>query len=613
MSAPSTRQACAASASGAGAAAAPRTLPELFRQVTTAHPAAVAFRFKCDGAWRDLTWAEQGAAVCRIAKSLLALGVEPGERVAILSETRLEWIQCDSAIVNVGAVTVGIYPSNLAAECARALEHAAVKVAFVEDDEQLQKVLPACGTGAPARHIVVIDGRGRPAAGILAWPAFLALGSDVADRRLDEIGRRVTPDDLAALVYTSGTTGAPKGAMLTHGNLVFVARAATDALRVQSHYCTLLFLPLAHVFARLIVYMCQQAPLTVAIAEDIGKVAINLREVRPHFIAGVPRIYEKVHERALTSAEEAGGLRRRLFRWALEVGRRAARLRQAGQPLPSGLALQQAIADRLVLRRVREAFGGRLLWAVSGAAPLGAEIGDFFQACGVTIIEGLGMTENSSLSNVNRPDRNKPGTVGPVVPGVEMKLAEDGEVLFRGPNVMLGYYRDPEATAETIDADGWLSSGDIGRIDADGFLTITDRKKDLIITAGGKNIAPQRIERALRTSRYISQIVACGDRRKFIVALLTLDAANILEWARRHGLDSKSVAELATEPQVIELIDSEIAERNRELASFESVKKFRILPRDLSIEAGDLTPTLKIRRKALCAKHRELIDSMYGE
>ncbi len=590
----------------------PRTLRDLFLQVSTAHAREVAFRYKRDGRWVDVTWSEQGAAVDRISRGLLALGVEQGDRVCILCGTRLEWIQCDSAIINTGAVTVGIYHSNLAAECAYIIEHCEAKVLFVEDREQLEKILPLRSELPRLRHIVVYDDPGEAAAGVSSWEDFLERGKAVADDRLEEVGRRIDPEDLASLVYTSGTTGVPKGAMITHANLLFAARAANTVLISRPGFATLLFLPLAHVFARLIVYMCQRGRLCIAFAEDMQRVPANLREVRPDFLVCVPRVFEKIQEKIVTTAEDAGGLKHWLFDWAVGVGRRVSRKRLAHEPIPWGLGLSHTLADRLVLHKIREVFGGRVVWAVSGAAPLNRDINEFFHACGVPIVECLGMTENTSLSNVNRLDHNKLGTVGPVVPGVEMKLAEDGEILFRGPNVMQGYFKNPQATAETIDGDGWLYSGDIGEIDADGFLTITDRKKDLIITAGGKNVAPQRIEKTLRTSRYLSQVVACGDRQKFISALVTLDADNIRAWARDHGLESSSLEELTAHQDVRALVKTEIAERNRRLASFESVKEFRILPRDLSIEAGELTPTMKIKRRVVVEKYGHLLEEIYG-
>lgn len=589
----------------------PRTLRELFLQVTTDHAREVAFRSKRSGTWVDVTWSDQRAAVDAISKSLIALEIEKGDGVCLLSGTRLKWVQCDSAIVNIGAVTVGIYHSNLAPECAYILEHCEARVVFVENREQLDKVLCMRSRLPRLRHIIAYDEVDEPGADVLSWQTFLERGSNVSDARLEEIGGEIRPDDLASLVYTSGTTGVPKGAMITHANLLFASEAANKILISRPGFTTLLFLPLAHVFARMIVYMCQRGVLAIAFAEDMTKIPANLQEIRPDFLVSVPRIFEKIHQKAVDAAADAGGIKSKLFDWAIAVGRRVSRKRLAHESVPFTLALSHAVADKLVLHKVRNVFGGRVEWAVSGAAPLNPEINEFFHACGVNIVEGLGMTENTSLSNVNRLDHNKLGTVGPVVPGVEMKLADDGEILFRGPNLMKGYFKNPKATAETIDSDGWLRTGDIGQIDADGFLTITDRKKDLIITAGGKNVAPQRVEKILRTSRYLSQVVACGDRRKFISALVTLDAENIEAWARSRGLDSSNLEELSRHADVLALVQAEITERNRKLASFESVKQFRILPRDLSIEGGELTPTLKIRRRVVCEKYAGLIDEIY--
>lgn len=590
-----------------------RSLYELFAQITTEAAEKTAFRVKRDGEWRPVSWGEQAREVRRISCGLLALGVEPGDRVALLASTRLEWVQCDSAIVCIGGVTVGIYHSNLAIDCEHILEHSESRIVFVEDHAQLQKVLEVRDSLPALETIVIVDGDRGTTAGVLDWRGFIEGGEGVDPARLEQIGRSLDRDSLASLVYTSGTTGTPKAAMISHGNLLFTAAAATRALSVEPHYSTLLFLPLAHVFARMIVYLCQAGKLELAFAENIGHAMANLQEVRPYFICSVPRVFEKIHERVLTAAHESGGIKHRIFRWAEGVGRRAARRRLAHRPLSPWLALQLRIADRLVLHKVRELFGGRLVLAASGAAPLNVDTNEFFQACGVNILEGLGMTENTSLSNVNRLELNKLGTVGPAIPGIEMKLADDGEILFRGPNVMRGYFKNPEATAETFDGEGWLRTGDIGTIDADGYLTITDRKKDLIITAGGKNIAPAHIEKTIRNSRFIHQVVAIGDRRKYITALITLEAETIRAWAAAQGLAERSLAALATDERVLALIDSEVQNRNRELASFESVKKFRILPRELTIEDGDLTPSLKIKRRVICEKHADLVESMYGD
>ncbi len=588
----------------------PRTLYELFDEVTTRDPERVAFRFKKDGRWHDLTWAAQRTAVDRISKSLIALGVGRGDSVAILSSTRLEWVQCDSAIVNIGGVTAGIYPSNLGPACAYIIDHSAAALLFVENGEQLEKIRTTRSAWPALRSIVIFDGY--EANGAASWREFLEMGAGIPDAELERRRRSLAPDDLASLVYTSGTTGQAKGVMISHANFLFTTRAATQCLALEGHETTLLFLPLAHVFARLIVYLCMRLGVTVCFAEELGRIAENMKEVRPHFILSVPRIYEKFHDKIVSAAERAGTLRRWLFGWALGIGGELVRRETAGEPISAALRLRHALADRLVLSKVREVFGGRLEFCVSGSAPLNPKICEFFLACGIKLIEGLGMTENASLSNVNPISHIKPGTVGPVVPGVEMKLAPDGEVLFRGSNVMAGYYKDPAATAEAIDADGWLHSGDIGEIDADQYLKITDRKKELIVTAGGKKVAPQRVEKVLRESRFISQAVAYGDRRKFISALLTLEAETLGLWATENGLGGLAPDQLLQHPAVRTLIEGEVAARNRELASFESVKQFRILPCELSVAAGELTPTLKLKRKVIYANYQGLLDEMYG-
>ena len=589
-----------------------RTIYEMFRDVASSRPDGTACRYKSGGEWHDVSWAEHEATVKTISKALLALEVAKGDRIGILSQTRVEWVQSDLGIVSCGAVTVGIYPSNLGPECSYILNHCEAEVLIVEDEEQLHKILSIRAEIPKVRQIVRIDGPSDLDNGVMSWKEFLGAGGSVPDADLEARAGQIEPDDLASLVYTSGTTGVPKGAMITHRNLLFTSESVSGSLIVEPHFVMLLFLPLAHVFARLIVYVCTHNGLTVAFAESIQKVADNLREVGPEFIVCVPRIYEKVYDKITSGVEEAGGLKATIFNWALGVGREVSALQLQNQPIPGFLGLKHKLATKLVLGKIQAAFGGQLVYAISGAAPLNKEIAEFFHACGVVILEGLGMTENTSFSNVNRYDHNKLGTVGPTGPGIEMKLAPDGEVLFRGDNVVKGYYKQPEETAETFDAEGWLHTGDIGEIDEDGFLRITDRKKDIIVTAGGKNVAPQRIERILRTSRYIAQVVAIGDKRQFLSALVTLDPESVPAWAKEKGITFESVEDLSSNPEVIKLIEAEVDDKNNQLASFESVKKFRILPRDLSIEAGEMTPTLKVKRKVVLDKHAGLVDGMYS-
>lgn len=585
---------------------------QLLNAVVAANPNKTAYQFKREGQWRNVTWSEQAVRCKQIAKSLLALGVKHGERVAILSTTRLEWVQCDFGIMNAGGVTVGVYPTNLAADCAYVINHCDAEIVFVENKMQLDKLLSVRSEINRVRHLVIYDGASDAANHVMSWEDFLVKGKDIAESAYEQRATAIQAEDLASLVYTSGTTGVPKGVMLTHRNVLFTMETASASLYLKPEFVTLLFLPMAHVFARLIINFSMYNGMAVAFAEGIEKVPDNLKEIRPHFIASVPRIFEKIYTKITSGVQDAGGVKAKLFHWALNVGYEVSALQQQKQSIPAGLSFKHGLANKLVLSKVQAAFGGRMIWAVSGAAPLNKSIAEFFHACGVLILEGIGMTENTSFTNVNRYDNNKFGTVGQVGPGVEMKIASDGEVLYRGANVMKGYFKNPEATAETIDQDGWLYTGDIGEVDGEGFLRITDRKKDLIITAGGKNIAPQRIERILRASRYISQAMAFGDRKKYITALVTLNPEHVGPWAKAVGIDYKNFEELAHHPKVRDLIEAEIAEKNNELASFESVKYVRIVPKDFSIDGGELTPSMKLKRKVVTERYRNLLEEMYA-
>ena len=587
------------------------SLYQMFQEVSTINGSKLAFKHKRKGNWFDVTWTEARETVQRVSKSLIALKIEKASKASILSQTRLEWVLCDYGIVSCGVVTVGIYHSNLAEGCAYILDHSDSEIVFVEDAEQLAKVLEVRERLPDLRHIVIYEGPSDPKRGVMSWEDFLDQGAAVSEEEVAQRGEELGPEDLASIVYTSGTTGEPKGAMISHGNLVFTSWSAGESLYMEPFFSTLLFLPLAHVFARLIVYVCLRKAVPVAFAESFNTVVQNLQEIRPHFIASVPRVYEKAYDKIVSNAADAGGIKLKLFYWALGVGRKVGELQQKKQPIPGGLALQHRIAHKLVLHKIVEIFGGRMEWSVSGAAPLNKSIAEFFHACGVLILEGIGMTENTSFTHVNRFDNYKFGSVGQLGPEVEHLIATDGELLTRGANTMQGYFKSPEATAETIDQEGWLHTGDIGEVDDEGFLRITDRKKDLIITAGGKNVAPQHVEQVLRTSHYIGQVVAIGDRKKFLSAIVTLDPDTVPEWAAQNDLGDLTLEELAVHPKVHELIEMEIEQRNKNLASYEGIKKFEILPRDFSIEGGELTPTLKVKRKAVVEKYKDEIESLY--
>jgi long-chain acyl-CoA synthetase len=419
------------------------------------------------------------------------------------------------------------------------------------------------------------------------------------------------PDDTATIVYTSGTTGPPKGVVQTHGNHVAALESAARCLRVEEGWVHLLFLPLAHSFARLEALTAVHRGLTTAFAESIDKVRDNLPEVRPHFIVSVPRVFEKVYATVLARAEAGPPLKRKIFHWALGVGREVSARQQAHQPVTGALALKSRLAHRLVFSKLHAALGGRLRFAVSGGAPLSREIAEFFHAAGILILEGYGLTETCPILTCNREDAFRFGSVGQTMPGIEVAIAPDGEILGRGPNIARGYFRKPEATAEVFRADGWFATGDVGRFDDDGFLFITDRKKDLIVTAGGINIAPQNIENLLKGDPFISQVLVHGDRRPYPVALITLNPDELAAFARAQGILTPDPAVLAKHPKVVDRVSRIVEEKNTELQSYAKIKKFAILPEDFTPDNGLLTPTLKVKRRVISEKYRELLDSLY--
>jgi len=590
-----------------------KSIYELFQTICQKNQNSNAFSSKKGGQWEAVTWGEHERTCRSISKSLMALGIEHADKVNILSNTRLEWVQCDMGTVNIGAVTVGIYAANLAEDCAYIINHSDAKIVFVENYDQLQKVESLRDQMPGLQHIVLFDGHGKNENGIMGWDDFMAKGNTISDAAFEERAAETALDDLAAIVYTSGTTGVPKGAMITHENLLFTSWSVTECLEILPGYKTLLFLPLAHVFARILTFFSMRGAVTVYFAESIETIGENLKEVQPDFFASVPRIYEKVYDKITSGAKDAGGLKEKIFNWALATGMQVSALQQQNEKPGAVLGIKNSIADKLVFSKIKAAMGGRVIWAISGAAPLNKTIAEFFHACGILVLEGIGMTENTSFTNVNRPDKFKFGTVGQPGPGIEQAVAADGEVLYRGKNVMKGYFKAPEETAKTIDENGWLYTGDIGEIDADGFLKITDRKKDLIITAGGKNIAPQRIEKIIRTSRYISQVVAYGDKKKFCSALITVDQPQVEAWAIKKGLDVTAWKSLCESEEIKKLIFSEVQDKNKELSSYETLKKIIILPEDFTIEAGELTASMKIKRKVVIDRHKQQLEALYDE
>jgi long-chain acyl-CoA synthetase len=559
-----------------------RTAPELWRDAVRDAPDEPAYLEEQADGWAPVSWEEAAERVDDLAHGLLARGLRHGDRVAVLSRTRLEWILLDWALMSIGAVVVGLYPTSSAKECEYVLAHCEAVLAFAEDDEQARKLVSVRGALPALREIVPFD-----------WLDKLESDGRLAKHLRPE---PVEEDDLATLIYTSGTTGPPKGCMLKHRNLVTAATRVREAIHHPGDV-VLLFLPLAHSYGRLAHQSASFRGATVAIVADVARVPEALAAVRPTVLPAVPRVYEKVHANTLGEIERAGGLRRRIGLWALGVGGRTSRARREGASAGGVLALQQRLAERLVFAKVRDRLGGRLRVGISGAAPLSTDVMEFFHALGVPVIEGYGLTETASSATVNEPEDFRIGTVGRPVEGAEIRLADDGEILIRSDAVFAGYYKEPEATAEALTEDGWLRTGDVGELDAEGFLRITDRKKDLIITAGGKNIAPQNLENALKSSRFVSQAIVVGDRRPYVTALVTLDEAEVASSSR--------------EPQ--QLVQELVDDVNRDRMRVEQIKRFVILPRDFSQENGEVTPTLKLRRRVIHEHFAAEIDQLYAE
>jgi long-chain acyl-CoA synthetase len=573
-------------------------------------------RYKAAGAWRDISTEEFVATVRSLALGLQSIGVGKGDRVAILSENRPEWTAFDHAILNLGAVTVPIYSTLLAEQVRYILDNSQSKALVLSTAAQLDKVLPLLGTLRDLGSLVVLDppATGLPARAV-AWTDLRGAGEAVlrADKHRFEAARaRVGPDDLASILYTSGTTGDPKGVMLTHGNFASNVDATLRLIPFSDGDVTLSFLPLTHVFERMVEFAYLSAGATVAYAESIDAVPQNLLEIRPTVMASVPRMFEKVHARILDTVSASPLPRRLIFGLALKVGRAKARAMLAGRPAPLFVRLLHAVTDPLVFVKVRERLGGRLRFLISGGAPLSPEIAEFFCAAGIRILEGYGLTETSPVIAVNTLDRTRIGTVGPIIPGIDVRIAEDGEILVRGPNVMKGYFRNDEATRAAI-KDGWFATGDIGLIDSGGFLKITDRKKEILKTSGGKMVAPQPIENLLKTDRFISQAVLIGDRRKFISALIVPDHAWIESYAKLKQIPYTTTDDLIRNPRIIDLFRRRIEAKMAGLPSYETIKKFCLVPQEMTQEAGELTPTLKLKRRVIERKFADLIESMYRE
>ena len=588
-----------------------RTVCEMALTTTALHADSAALRFARAGEWTEMSYSELGRAVRDIARGLMALGVEPGNRVSILSSTRAEWTLADLGALCAGAVVAPIYHTNSPEECRYVLEHAGSRVVFCENAEQVAKVHQVSGECPELEQIVVLDGT---ADGALTLDELRARGADIDRQAMEAVARAVVPSEPATIVYTSGTTGPPKGCVTTHQNVMATARMYEEELEFASSedpIVVFMFLPLAHSLARVTQMVTLDVGGTIAFWRGDPKVVLeDLASTRPTHVPSVPRVFEKVHTKALAGVEEAGRVKRAIFQWALGTGRRVRELERQGRSAGPLLSRSHALADRLVLSKVRGLFGPDIKLALTGAAPISQDVLEFFDACRVLVLEGYGMTETTAAATLNTQHGFRFGTVGRPLPGTEVSIAADGEILMRGPNIFAGYFRNDDATRETMTNDGWLRSGDLGSIDEDGFVRITGRKKDLIITSSGKNISAANIEAALRESRWISQAVVFGDSRPFLVALLTLDADEAPALAERAGVECDLFA-MAHDERVLAELAREVEEVNARLARIEQVKRFAVAERELSQDDGELTPTLKVKRAVVYREYADLFESLY--
>ncbi len=586
-----------------------RTIADLLPAACRAYATREAARFKDgSGEWKSQSYADLEAIVRRLSLGLIDLGIEAGDRVAILANTRVEWTWFDFAALTAGATVVPIYQTNSPEECQYVLENSDACAVIVEDDEQLEKIRAVRERCPQLEHVILMTGT---AVDAVSLEEIAARGDDRATSEWEERYSAIGPDDICTFIYTSGTTGPPKGCVISHGNYRSMLDMVLEAGTLGSDELTYLYLPLAHSFALLIQFGTFALGASLAYWErDPLKILPNLAEVKPTYFPSVPRIFEKIYTAATAAVEKEGGVKKAVFDWAVRVGGKMRQIERSGR-LPGFLLQRQyAIADKQVLAKIRNLFGGRIELAVTGAAPINPDILRFFDAAGVLILEGWGMTETSTAATVATRDDFKIGTVGKPFGGVDIKIAADGEILVRGANIFQGYHKNPEATAETL-VDGWLHTGDIGELDPDGFLKITGRKKDIIITAGGKNITPANLEAEIKQCPLVSQCVVIGDRRPFLVALVTLDAEEAEKLCTERG-EPTDPASMAANPAVREIIDAHVAAINEKFARVEQVKKIAILPQDLSQEGGELTPTLKVKRNVVAEKYSAEIEALYA-
>jgi long-chain acyl-CoA synthetase len=595
------------------------TLNDLFRYAV-ARDKADLINYKRDGRWHQVSARELDGKVRLVAMGLYDLGVRAGDHVGILSENRIEWTLADLGVLNCGAADVPIYSTQAPKQVAYILNDAGVEVLFVSHQAQYDRVRDALSSCSRLRVIVAFDPIKSTTNQVVSFEDLINRGreADRSEPQLYETLRAtVRPESIATLIYTSGTTGDPKGVMLTHKNLFSNALANAKVAELQEGETALSFLPFSHIFERTTIYMCLYKRFSIYYAQSIDTVAQDLLNARPHFMTSVPRLFEKIYARAMEKAEEGGRFKAAIARWAVAQARDWAKTVTSGKEPGALLKLKHGIADKLVFTKWRAALGGRIRALVSGGAPLSPELALTFYGAGLTIYQGYGMTESSPVITANRPGANRIGSVGKAIPGVMVKIAEDGEILCSGPNVMLGYYHRDEETRSALatDKEGrvWLHTGDIGHLDADGFLFITDRKKDLLKTSGGKYIAPQPIENAIKRSRFVNQVVVIGDQRKFPAALIVPQMDALRLYAAQNGIADGDGSDLLRNPRVINLIENEVDKCTGDFSHYEKVKAVLLLDREMTVESGELTPTLKVKRRVVVDKYKQSIDQLYAE
>lgn len=589
-----------------------KNVHEMIKEVVDKYGDATAYRWFVDdqGNMEGINWNDYYKKTRQFSKGLLALGVEKNDKVNIICAPCFNWVLSDISIIFSGGCTVGIYRSNLAKDCQYIIDHSDAVVIFVENDEQLQKITSIKSEIPKIRKVVLFEGKAPDDDWVIGFDEFMKLGDTITDEQLDKRIAEIGPEDPATIVYTSGTTGVPKGAVITQDNLTFNSQSVKGSINTLPGDDTIIFLPLAHIFARVTAYAAAINGGTVNFARSVDTVVEDIGYIRPHWMPSVPRIYEKIYSKVVSGAEAKGGVILKLFNWACRVGDEVSDCLLEKRPIPFGTKFQYAIATKLVFSKLQNILGGNIRWMLSGAAPLNESIAKFFHAAGILILEGIGMTENTSFSHTTRLENFRFGWVGLPGPGIECKLGDDDEIMIKGRNVMKEYYKMPEQTKATFTDDGWLLTGDLGEIDPTGYLKVTGRKKELIITAGGKNVAPAYLEGVIGTSTFIGQIMVVGDRKKYLTALVTLDPLTVADYAEKNNISYQNFDELITNPAIVELIEKEVEEKNGNFASFETIKKVAIVP-EFTIENEMVTPTMKLKKNIISDQYQKEIEALY--